>query len=65
MPLADSRPVAMIVTRDRKIAEPFYAETLGLGRPADDGFAALFGYAGVTLRLTEGPPTSGDRRPFP
>lgn len=53
MPLADARPVAMIVTRDRKVAEPFYADTLGLRRLGDDGFAALFDLAGVTLRLTE------------
>lgn len=55
MPLADARPVAMIITRDRKAAEPFYAEVLGLRRKGDDGFAALFDLAGVTLRLTEVP----------
>jgi catechol 2,3-dioxygenase-like lactoylglutathione lyase family enzyme len=55
MPLADARPVAMITTADRKAAEPFYAETLGLERKGDDGFAALFDLAGVTLRLTEVP----------
>jgi catechol 2,3-dioxygenase-like lactoylglutathione lyase family enzyme len=55
MPLADARPVAMITTGDRKVAESFYAETLGLRRKGDDGFAALFDLAGVTLRLTEVP----------
>ena len=55
MPLANARPVAMIVTRDRKVAEPFYAETLGLARAGDDGFAAIFDLAGVPLRLTEVP----------
>ena len=55
MPLADARPVAMITTADRKAAEPFYADTLGLRRKGDDGFAALFDLAGVTLRLTEVP----------
>lgn len=55
MPLADARPVAMITTADRKAAEAFYAETLGLARKGDDGFAALFDLAGVTLRLTEVP----------
>lgn len=55
MPLADARPIAMITTADRKAAEPFYAETLGLSRKGDDGFAALFDLAGVTLRLTEVP----------
>ncbi len=55
MPLADARPVAMITTGDRKAAEPFYADRLGLRRTGDDGFAALFDLAGVTLRLTEVP----------
>ena len=55
MPLADARPVAMITTADRKSAEPFYADTLGLRPKGDDGFAALFDLAGVTLRLTEVP----------
>ena len=55
MPLADARPIAMITTSDRKAAEAFYAGTLGLRRKGDDGFAALFDLAGVTLRLTEGP----------
>jgi catechol 2,3-dioxygenase-like lactoylglutathione lyase family enzyme len=55
MPLADARPVAMIATGDRKAAEPFYADVLGLPRKGDDGFAALFDLAGVTLRLTEVP----------
>lgn len=55
MPLAGARPVAMITTRDRKAAEPFYADALGLPRKGDDGFAALFDLGGVTLRLTEVP----------
>jgi len=55
MPLADARPVALVTTADRKVAEPFYADTLGLPRKGDDGFAALFDLAGVTLRLTEVP----------
>jgi catechol 2,3-dioxygenase-like lactoylglutathione lyase family enzyme len=55
MSLADARPVAMIVTRDRKLAEPFYRDTLGLRHKGDDGFAALFDLAGVTMRLTEVP----------
>jgi catechol 2,3-dioxygenase-like lactoylglutathione lyase family enzyme len=55
MPLADARPVAMITTGDRKAAEAFYAAALGLRRKGDDGFAALFDLAGVTLRLTEVP----------
>lgn len=55
MPLAHARPVALVTTRNRKVAEPFYADTLGLRRTGDDGFAALFDLAGVTLRLTESP----------
>ena len=55
MPLADSKPVAMITTKDRSVAEPFYADTLGLKRLPGDAFAALFDLAGVSLRLTEVP----------
>lgn len=55
MPLADARPVAMVTTGDRKRAEPFYGEVLGLRRLPGDAFAALFDLAGVRLRLTEVP----------
>lgn len=55
MPLAYARPVAMITTRDRKLAEPFYGETLGLKPVPGDGFAALFEIEGGKLRLTEVP----------
>lgn len=55
MPLADARPVALVTTANRKAAEAFYADTLGLRRSGDDGFAALFDLAGITLRLTEVP----------
>ena len=55
MPLADSKPIAMIVTRERKTAEAFYGDTLGLGRLPGDDFAAVFDLAGVKLRLTEVP----------
>lgn len=63
MPLADARPIAMIATGDRKAAEPFYADVLGLGRKGDDGFAALFDLAGVTLRLTQVPGYSAPPHP--
>ncbi|HEX8381500.1 MAG TPA: VOC family protein [Allosphingosinicella sp.] len=63
MPLADARPVAMIATADREAAEPFYAETLGLRRLGDDGFAALFDLAGITLRLTQVPGYSAAAHP--
>lgn len=63
MPLADARPVALVTTANRKAAEPFYAETLGLTRKGDDGFAALFDLAGATLRLTEVPGYSAQSYP--
>jgi len=63
MPLADARIVAMITTGDRKAAEPFYADKLGLRRKGDDGFAALFDLAGTTLRLTEVPGYSAPAHP--
>jgi catechol 2,3-dioxygenase-like lactoylglutathione lyase family enzyme len=55
MPLADARAVAMINVKDRKAAEPFYADTLGLKQLPGDGFAALFDIGGTRLRLTEVP----------
>jgi catechol 2,3-dioxygenase-like lactoylglutathione lyase family enzyme len=55
MSLATAKPIAMITTRDRKAAEAFYADRLGLARKGDDGFAALFDLNGTTLRLTEVP----------
>lgn len=55
MPLSEARPVAMIVTADRSRSEPFYGETLGLGRLPGDAFAAVFELAGGALRLTEVP----------
>jgi catechol 2,3-dioxygenase-like lactoylglutathione lyase family enzyme len=63
MPLAAARPVAMITTRDRKTAEAFYADTLGLPRKGDDGFAALFDLHGTTLRLTEVPAYAASGHP--
>ena len=61
MPLADSRPIAFVITRDRKAAEAFYGETLGLRRLPGDDFAAVYDLAGVPLRLTEVP----DHKPSP
>lgn len=55
MPLAAKTPVTFIITRDRKIAELFYGETLGLPRLPGDDFAAVFDLAGVPLRVTEVP----------
>lgn len=55
MALAAQTPVTFIITRDRKIAEPFYRDTLGLPFVHDDGFAAVFDLGGVPLRITEVP----------
>lgn len=55
MPLTDARPIAMIITSDRELAEPFYGETLGLRRLPGDDFAAVYALAGATLRVTEVP----------
>ncbi|MFS0737947.1 VOC family protein [Sphingomonas sp. 1P06PA] len=55
MLLADSPPIALLMTRDRAVAERFYGDTLGLRRLPGDPFAALFDLAGVTLRITEAP----------
>ncbi len=61
MPLADARPVALVITRDRTVAEAFYGDTLGLRRLPGDDFAAVFDLAGVPMRLTEVP----DHKPSP
>lgn len=61
MPLADARPVALVITRDRAAAEAFYGDTLGLRRLPGDDFAAVFDLAGVPMRLTEVP----DHKPSP
>lgn len=63
MSLAGARPIAMIQTASRKVAEPFYADALGLPRTGDDGFSALFDLDGVTLRLTEIPDYSPPAHP--
>lgn len=55
MPLADARPIAFVITKDRKVAEHFYERMLGLKRLPGDDFAAVFDLAGSPLRLTEVP----------
>jgi catechol 2,3-dioxygenase-like lactoylglutathione lyase family enzyme len=55
MPLASASPVALVITRDRKLAEPFYEKVLGLTRLPGDDFAAVYALAGAKLRLTEVP----------
>ncbi len=61
MSLAAATPVTFVITRDRKVAEAFYGETLGLPRLPGDDFAAVYDLAGVPLRLTEVP----DHAPAP
>lgn len=61
MPLAKARPIAFVITRDRKAAEAFYGGTLGLERLPGDDFAAVYDLAGAKLRLTEVP----DHKPSP
>ncbi len=55
MTLAAQTPITFIITNDRKVAEPFYRDVLGLPFVRDDGFAAVFDLAGVPLRITEVP----------
>jgi catechol 2,3-dioxygenase-like lactoylglutathione lyase family enzyme len=55
MSLADARPIAFVQTADRKAAEAFYRDTLGLRQLDGDGFAAVFDLAGTPMRLTEVP----------
>ena len=53
MTLADARPIAFVITRDRKAAEAFYGGTIGLRALPGDDFAAIFDLAGAKLRVTE------------
>ena len=61
MALTGCTPVTFVITRDRKVAEAFYAETLGLRRLPGDDFAAVFDLSRVPLRVTEVP----DHTPAP
>ncbi len=63
MPLAHARPVALLITRDRKLSEAFYGEVLGLRRLPGDDYAAVFDLAGVQLRLTEVPEHAASAHP--
>jgi len=63
MPLAHARPVALLITRDRKLSETFYGEVLGLRRLPGDDYAAVFDLAGVQLRLTEVPEHAASAHP--
>ncbi len=61
MSLANEKPVAFIITRDRKAAQAFYGGVLGLPFMFDDGFAAVYNLAGSPLRITE----LADHQPSP
>lgn len=61
MSLSSATPVTFVITRDRKTAEAFYGDTLGLVRQPGDDFAAVYDLAGTPLRLTEVP----DHQPSP
>lgn len=61
-PLAAATPVAFVLTRDRALTKPFYADILGLRLVSEDPFAAVFDLGGKTeLRLT----TLGNHKPSP
>lgn len=52
-PLSAASPVAFVLTRDRALTKPFYADTLGLRFISENPFAAVFDLGGgVELRLT-------------
>jgi len=53
--LQSAVPAIVICTRDRARATAFYRETLGLALTHEDRFAAVFGIAGVTLRVSHVP----------
>jgi catechol 2,3-dioxygenase-like lactoylglutathione lyase family enzyme len=61
MPLTHARPIAFVMTKDRKAAEGFYGETLGLARGPDEPHCAVFDLAGTELRITE----AADHAPGP
>lgn len=48
----DARPVAFVLTRDRALTRPFYADVLGLAVVGEDPFAVTFDLSGTPLRLT-------------
>lgn len=50
--LESASPAIVICTRDRARARSFYRDTLGLPLAKDDELAAVFGLAGVTLRVS-------------
>lgn len=55
--------VIFILAADRKRADAFYTDVLGLPAPVDDGFASVFDLHGATLRITEIPGHTGGDHP--
>lgn len=55
--------VTFILTADRKRADAFYTDVLGLPAPFDDGFASVYSLGGATLRITGIPNHSGGDHP--
>ena len=55
MPLpAAARPVTFVLTADRTVTKPFYADVLGLRVMGEDEFGTLFDLGGgATMRLTD------------
>ena len=53
--LQSSVPAIVICTRDRARSTAFYRDTLGLALAHEDRFAAVFSFAGVTLRVSQVP----------
>ena len=51
---AAAAPVTFILTADRTLTRPFYADVLGLPVVADDPFGVVFDLgSGATMRLTD------------
>ena len=50
--LDSAKPVAIVCTRDRERAIPFYRDTLGLRLASEDRFAAVFELGVITLRFS-------------
>ena len=63
MTMATAQPIAFIQTRERRVAEAFYGETLGLTRLPGDDFAAVFACGAATLRITELPDWTAGAHP--
>ena len=53
--LQSSVPAIVVCTRDRPRSTAFYRDTLGLVLAHEDRFAAVFSFAGVTLRVSHVP----------